>query len=279
MQHPKARLRSRSRGDEALRGLERGLSVLVSLNQHGRLNVAEVARDTDLPRTTTLRILETLRRLGYISRDRDDRRYRLTIQVHQLADGYDDESWIAEVAQPHAEALMRVVGGWPVLLATPLGPSMVWRVNTDRQSSATLARFRVGMRVPLHRSASGLVFLAFSSVAQRRTTLDLLGATWIARQEEKEDRQALEAGLAEIRASGCAIYSRPSEQESAIAVPVLAGGRYLASLAMRYRCGAMRDREVKSRYLGALQCTAQSIATGFMTIAGRSWSGLHSREP
>ena len=234
------------------------------------MQVADIARGAALPRTTTIRLLETLRGLGYLARDINDRKYRLTINVHQLADGYRDESWVSDIARPHVEAITRRTG-WPFLLAMPLGPSMVWHVNTDHLSAAVMQRFRVGMRIPLHRSASGLVFLAFASSGQRKATMDLLGATWIAQQGENVGRQDLEDKLARIRGAGYAIYSRPEEGESAIAVPLLTSGRYLASLAMRYAYRSMPEQDMRERHLSTMQATARAIATEFARLAGSSW--------
>ena len=90
-----------------IRALVRGLDALTTLNQRNGATVSEIAQQTRLPRTTTYRILETLTHAGYVYRDPADDRYRLTIMVHRLADGFDDfmasqdmrdESWRRRLA-------------------------------------------------------------------------------------------------------------------------------------------------------------------------------------
>ena len=73
-----------------IRALVRGLDALTTLNQRNGATVSEIAQQIRLPRTTTYRILETLTHAGYVYRDPADDRYRLTIMVHRLADGFGE---------------------------------------------------------------------------------------------------------------------------------------------------------------------------------------------
>ncbi len=56
-----------------IRALLRGLEALAVLSASRGLTVTETARRAKLPRTTTYRILETLRAGGYVIRDEHDR--------------------------------------------------------------------------------------------------------------------------------------------------------------------------------------------------------------
>ena len=62
---------------QIIRTTHKVLAALEALNQHQALRVSEMSRLLDLPRTTTVRVLETLRELRYIARRDDDRRYHL----------------------------------------------------------------------------------------------------------------------------------------------------------------------------------------------------------
>ena len=83
-----------------IRALIRGLVALAVLNRRDGATVSEVTSDIKLPRTTTYRILETLSQAGYVYRDPTDDRYRLTVMVRGLADGFDDEAWVTQIARP-----------------------------------------------------------------------------------------------------------------------------------------------------------------------------------
>src|SRR3569833_454139 len=80
--------------------LVRGLDALPTLNQRNGATVSDIAHQIRLPRTTSYRILETLTHAGYVYRDPADDRYRLSILVHRLADGFDDDAWVTQVARP-----------------------------------------------------------------------------------------------------------------------------------------------------------------------------------
>src|SRR5690349_916994 len=83
-----------------IRALLRGLDALHELNGRGSATVSDVAKAIKLPRTTAYRVLETLCAAGLVVRDTADDRYRLTLKVRSLADGFEDERWIADVAKP-----------------------------------------------------------------------------------------------------------------------------------------------------------------------------------
>ena len=72
-----------------IRALMRGLDALTFLNLRAGATVSEVAHEIRLPRTTVYRILETLCNAGFVFRDEADDRYRLTILVRALSDGFD----------------------------------------------------------------------------------------------------------------------------------------------------------------------------------------------
>ena len=103
-----------------IRALMRGLDALTVLNLRDGATVSEVAHEIRLPRTTVYRILETLCNAGFVFRDASDDRYRLTIMVRSLSDGFDDEAWVTQIAKPLIEDLCREIV-WPVSIATLSG--------------------------------------------------------------------------------------------------------------------------------------------------------------
>ncbi len=126
-----------------IRALNRGLEVLTELNRLERAAINTLANAVGLPRTTTYRILETLRLAGYIERDSYDDCYRPTIMVRALADGFDDEAMVAHIAKPHLASLCASIV-WPIAIATPSGTAMVIRETTDRQSPLALEQYGAG---------------------------------------------------------------------------------------------------------------------------------------
>ena len=161
-----------TRAPDISQGLEKGLDVLAFLNSTAEAAIIDVVRGVGLPRTTTLRVLETLRSNGYVERVGGRKAYRLTIKVRSLSDGFDDESWITDIARPHLRRLSKTLI-WPTLIATPAGSSMLWRESTDHESPLAINRYAVGMRMPVLESASGHVYLAHCSAEEFATVMEL----------------------------------------------------------------------------------------------------------
>ena len=65
--------------------------------------------------------------------DESDDRYRLTIMVRSLSEGFDDDAWVSRIAKPMIEELGRELV-WPVSLATLSGTNLVVREATDHSS-------------------------------------------------------------------------------------------------------------------------------------------------
>ncbi|MGE3667656.1 MAG: helix-turn-helix domain-containing protein, partial [Steroidobacteraceae bacterium] len=218
-----------------IRALIRGLDALTVLNLRNGATVSEVAQDIRLPRTTTYRILETLSHAGYVYRDPVDDRYRLTIMVRGLSDGFDDEAWVTQVARPFLNELTKDIV-WPVAIASLSGTSMMVRESTDHRSPLAVERFSAGFRVPLLTSASGRVFLAFSSPAQRDSLLEILSRSTRDADKLAGNRTEVHKILAETRTQGYATAVRPRRvtDEITMAVPVQLEDRVLAAVSVRF---------------------------------------------
>src|SRR2546423_11133744 len=137
-----------------IRALVRGLDALTTLNQRNGATVSEIAQQIRLPRTTTYRILETLTHAGYVYRDPADDRYRLTIRVHRLADGFDDDAWVTQIARPCIDELGKEVQ-WPVAVASLSGTQMLVRETTDHRSPLAVERISAGTPLPPPLTAGG----------------------------------------------------------------------------------------------------------------------------
>src|SRR5712672_565918 len=208
-----------------IRALIRGLDALTTLNQRNGATVSEIAQQIRLPRTTTYRILETLTHAGYVYRDPADDRYRLTIMVHRLADGFDDDAWVTQIARPCIDELGKEVM-WPVAFASLSGTQMLVRETTDHRSPLAIERFSPGVRLPLLTTAAGRVHLAFCPPEQRESLLEIL------RRSTNEVDKTLE----ETREKGyaSAVHSKRVSDEISMAVPVVVEEQVLAAVVVRF---------------------------------------------
>jgi len=251
-----------------IRALLRGLEVLHVLNLHNGATVSEVAAAIDLPRTTTYRILETLCVAGYAYRAASDERYRLTILVRGLSDGFDDEAWVTQIARPYIYDLCNELV-WPIAVATLSGSTMLVRQTTDHRSPLAIEKRGPGFRVPILTSASGLAYCAYCPKEQREAILDMLAKS--RREEDKPAmiRKKLHEVFTEIRKRGYSVNRRPRRvsDEISFAVPIMAGNRLLAALLMRFASTAISEAEALQRFIPRLRATAQRIGEEFVAQA------------
>jgi len=248
-----------------IRALLRGLDALTVLNLRGSATVSEIAHEVRLPRTTVYRILETLCEAGFVNRDADDDRYRLTIMVRSLNDGFDDEAWVTLVAKPFLRELGRDIV-WPVSIATLLGTAVMVRDTTDHESPLAVERYSAGFREHLLTSAAGRAYLAFCPAPQREVLIELL-----ARSGQEEDKLArsprtdLQRVLAETKAQGYATTccTRRILEEISLSVPVMVDDRVLACLTVRFASSALPLKTGIERLFPKLRQCAVKLGTEF----------------
>jgi IclR family mhp operon transcriptional activator len=248
-----------------IRALLRGLEVLHVLNQQNGATVSEVATAIDLPRTTTYRILETLCHAGYAYRAASDERYRLTILVRGLSDGFDDEAWVTQIARPYMYELCNELV-WPVAIATLSGSTMMIRQTTDHRSPLAVEKRGPGFRVAILGSASGLAYLAWCPPEQREALLDLLAKSKRPEDQPAQNRRKVTDTLTETRKRGYALWRRPRRvsDELSLSVPILtAGERLLATLTIRFSSTAVPESEAVQRFIPRLRAVAQRIGHEF----------------
>ena len=247
-----------------IRALIRGLDALTVLNLRNGATVSEVAQEIKLPRTTTYRILETLSHAGYVYRDTTDDRYRLTIMVRGLSDGFDDEAWVTQIARPYIYELGKEIV-WPVAIASLSGTTMMVRESTDHRSPLAVERYSAGFRVPILMSSVGRAYLAFSPQSQRDSLLEILGRS--TKEEDKLARSRAEVTkvLNDTRLQGYASAVRPRRvsDELSIGVPIMIEDRVLAALSVRFSSSAVPMKLAVERFLPKLRDTAQKIRQSF----------------
>jgi IclR family mhp operon transcriptional activator len=242
-----------------IRVLSRGLDVLLELNKIERAAINTLAAAVGLPRTTTFRILETLRRAGFVERDAYDY-YRPAIGVRALSDGFDDEAMVAHLAKPLLGGLgERVV--WPVAIATPAGATMMIRETTLSQGPVPLEHHGAGTRVPMLASAAGRAYLAHCERPQREALLELLARSSLPEDRLARSRVEVERMLNETRSQGFAVAHRARRgfEETSLAVPVRAKDRTLAALTVRFVASTMPLRAAVEQFIPRLRDAAQKV--------------------
>jgi IclR family transcriptional regulator, pca regulon regulatory protein len=93
-------------GPDFLEALARGLKVINAFDSdHRQMNLAEAARQVDLPKATVRRVLHTLASLGYVGTD--GRQFSLTPKILKLASAYLVSNGTSAVLQPMCERICK----------------------------------------------------------------------------------------------------------------------------------------------------------------------------
>jgi IclR family mhp operon transcriptional activator len=254
-------MREQPAGDSTrpIRALNRGLDVLAELNRLERAAINTLSSAVRLPRTTTFRILETLRTAGFVERDAYDY-YRPTIKVRTLSDGFDDEALVGHIAKPLLGKLGERLS-WPVSVATPAGATMLIREATQGQASMPLEHHGAGVRVPMLASAAGRAYLAHCPAPQRDSLLELLSRSSLPEDRLARNRAEVDRLLNETRSQGYGLAHRARRafEETSLAVPVRAKERILAAVMVRFVASAVPLRTAVEQFIPRMRELAQSI--------------------
>jgi IclR family transcriptional regulator, mhp operon transcriptional activator len=248
-----------------IRALMRGLDALTVLNLRDGATVSEVAHEIRLPRTTVYRILETLCNSGFVYRDSADERYRLTILVRGLSEGFDDEAWVNQIARPVIYGLCAEIV-WPVSIATLSGTKMMLREATDHATPLAIERYSAGFQLPLLNTAPGRAFLANCPPVQRDALIEILARSNKEEDKPARDRAELLRALGEIKLQGFATATRTRRliDEYTISVPVPLNDRTLAALTVRFIASALPLKAGLERFLPKLRQCAAKISSIFL---------------
>jgi IclR family pca regulon transcriptional regulator len=169
-------------------GLSRGLALLQLFpRSKPAKTLAELAAGLGLTRSATYRLVYTLEADGFIARDPETRRYRLTSKTLDLGFEYLHAQPITETAQPflrtlsdrtNAAAHVAILDGWHCVYVARALPN-----------AGLVSNLQLGARQPAHTTSSGRVMLAHQDEEQLHSIYDTLrkearGAQAVASAEE-----------------------------------------------------------------------------------------------
>ncbi len=200
------------------------------------LSLREVSARVQVGKTSALRILFTLNKLGYIDKNPETGKYQLSLKILEAARQSMSGRNLVQIARPYMKEL-RSFFGETVNLVVFRGQEIVYvEVLESRQSFRFVTE--VGSRAPLHASALGKAIAAFLPEASLQACLkacDLAPLT----PRTITSRQRLMKVLEQVRKQGYAFDSEEVElgccciaapilnsQQEAVAALSLAGPSY-----------------------------------------------------
>ncbi len=212
--------------------VERALAILEYLDGSQRgLNISEISRKLNIPKSSAHVIVLTLERLGYVHKRPDSLNYSLGLKAYGLGQGMMKNLSLSEAALPHMRVLtdrLRL----PSHLAVPDGDQGVYVQKVENPGLLKIDTY-VGRRMDLHCTGVGKILLAFGPPAILARLVNKPVYIRYTRNTIVSPR-ALQREIAKVRKLGFGVDDEEEELGvRCVAVPVFrADGRFVAALSV-----------------------------------------------
>jgi DNA-binding IclR family transcriptional regulator len=177
------------------------LAVLRYLaRQPGPVPAAAIARDLQLPRSTTYHLLGTLLDDGFVVHLPEERRYGLGVSAYELGTGYARQAPLQRLSRvPLASLVDRL--SYSAHLAVLHGREVIYVIEERAPGRPPLIT-DVGVRLPAQLTASGRAMLAALPAAQVRALFPDPSAFVLRNDRGPRSASALRHLLVEVRRRG-----------------------------------------------------------------------------
>ncbi len=249
--------------------VEKAFRVLQAFgSREPSLVLAEVARRAQVDNATAFRMLNTLVMLGYVEKEAETKRFRLTLKCLDLGFNAIARMDLRSVAQPVLQQLATDVGGAASIGILDHG-DVVYIERMQMGMTRIAVDIRVGTRIPAFSSAIGRAILAMLPEDRQRRELERTPRSQIT-PRTTTDLARLMAILAETRASGLAVV----DQESvvglvAIAAPILGlDGLPIAAASLATASTAMPAQDFVESFGPRLRDAALTLSKAMQASGG-----------
>ncbi|MDF1687803.1 MAG: helix-turn-helix domain-containing protein [Parvibaculaceae bacterium] len=244
----------------------RSLTVLKMLNRRSITTLSTLHDETGLPKSTLVRLLDTLIAGGYVSRLHRRRGYQLTDRVLHLARGYQFSDPVIQAARPVLEKLTQKFK-WPFTICTLQGSHMRIRFSTTFHAPMADESDYAHDRVPLLPSAMGQAYLAFCSEEERKILLRMVQKSENANDLLSRDTRFVTKLLATVAERGYANTLKVGDLRlSGMAIPIIVEDQVRATFTLRHYTSAMTAEEAATLYLSRMQDAAREISAAALEM-------------
>ena len=211
--------------------VSRAARILDYLAEHDDRGVSEIARDLDMPKSSTYNILMTLEIHGLAERDARTGGFHLGIKLIELGHRAQGELALGRVARPFLQGLNAETDETIHLVV--LDHDEVLYVDCVESRLRLRTYSVIGVRAPLYCTSVGKAILAWQEEAFLKRYLE---KTELRRETDRTitDPEALRQELARIRDRGYAVDDREHEEHlRCVGAPIRnSRGEVFASLSL-----------------------------------------------
>ena len=150
-----------------VQSIEKAVRILEILAEAGTpMPLREIARRTELPKSTLHGIISTLRETGLVEQSAEDGCYGLGLHLFELGCAASGSRNITAISRPFLQSLANRAGETAFLAALDGTDALLLEV-TEAPNPLRVA-LAPGTRMPLHCTAQGKEFLAWNENAMRQ---------------------------------------------------------------------------------------------------------------
>jgi len=253
----------------SIQSIARAMRVLEALNRAGVVQVEQLHRDTKLPKSTLIRILETLTACGYVFQVSRKAGYALTERALRLSAGVRDRDALTSVARPFMDSFT-LEHKWQISLGTYDAGSIMVRYSTRRFSPFAPEKTLVGGRTSMVLSALGRAYLAYCTPEEVDCILGQMTRSEDVGAREMYGAPTIHKMLENVRHTGYAIAERQSDDPiRSFAVPITHEAEpVLGSVSLFYYRSTMTEEQATQKYLTHLKTMATDISRVLRSDAG-----------
>jgi IclR family transcriptional regulator, KDG regulon repressor len=160
-------------GDHYIELVGKTIAVLEALRDEPKgSGVQQLAERTGQGKSTTHRILQSLKRHGYVDQEGTGGLYRLGLKVLTLVRGVDGNAGLQQFARPYLQELTRVFDESSYLAVLRSGNGVFVEVQETHRDLRLVGP--LGADVHFHATAAGKVIAAFLPIARQEHILNAL---------------------------------------------------------------------------------------------------------
>jgi IclR family mhp operon transcriptional activator len=235
--------------------------VLRLVNEQQGLTLHDIHVISGLPKPTVFRILQTLKREGYVEPDGIRGVFRVSRKALELSSGYTERTLIVKIAAPIALATTRKLIKWPLAIGTLDRGAIVVRYSSMPYSPLGVANSTLGHRHDLLESAMGRAYLIACGPVERRNLVLLLKNN--APQLAAKLQLRLDAVLASSH-RGYGLRLPQSKGESATLATAIRYGEDVLAVLSLTTFGNVMTASFITKMLPVLRATAAKIEADYV---------------
>ncbi len=217
---------------QIVQSVDRALSILEALSDHNEgLGITEIAKGTNLHKSTVYRLLTTLIFKDYVEQDLETNRYRLSMKLFELGNKKIRDIDLLSISKPYTRELMESVNE-VVHLVIRVGNNIIYIDKVDANNTIRMAS-NIGRRSPLYCTSVGKAMMAFlsedevekiwnTSEVKKQTDNTIMDLEGLKKELKKisqlgyaEDDEENELG---VRCIGAPVFNYRGEVEGAISI-------------------------------------------------------------